>query len=342
MNQTKINKILIVVIIFLFGSLLYTGLVIKEKSKTPSINIPSAPEINYAPNEWKTWTDNFYSKSTGENFSYKLQYPRDFDVLRGDSASGGLIGDPAVQLAFPEDAFQTPRTNYGGAYLTISIGTDKPSLDNCYKKPSHMKLPAASAKFSDTQLINGRIFYTDTFQDLAAGSVYDSKIYRVLVDGRCFEAVQTIHTGNIANYPAGTATEFDQSKAMSILNQMLDTLTITTSTNAVSFEQKLAACNAIPHNSTQKIVATTRLFINLPKDIYPDEEHNLKFSTVSGNARAVRLGNCGSSGTGCQSTPECWSYYCQFDGNGEVALSVKSAIKDMPDYFVRFIVGSTQ
>jgi len=59
MNQTKINKILIVVIIFLFGSLLYAWFVIKEKSETPSI-IPSAPEISYSPNEWKTWEDNYY------------------------------------------------------------------------------------------------------------------------------------------------------------------------------------------------------------------------------------------------------------------------------------------
>ena len=229
MNQTKINKIFIIVVIFLLGLLLYVSAT-KTKQVITSIDTACTPEISYAPNEWKTWEDNYYSKSTGENFSYKLRYPRDFDVLRGDSASGGLIGNPAVQLAFPEDAFQTPRTNYGGTYLTISIGTDKPSLDNCYKKPSHMVLLGANAELSDTQLINGRIFYTGTFQDFAAGSVYDSKIYRALVDGRCFEAVQTIHTGNIVNYPAGTATEFDQSKAMNILNQMLETLTIAIST----------------------------------------------------------------------------------------------------------------
>lgn len=230
MNQTKINKILIVVVIFLFVSLFYAWLVIKEKSEMSSTNISSVTEISYSPNEWKTWEDNYYSKTTGESFSYKLRYPRDFDIFRGGDASGGLSGNPAVRLAFPEDAFQTPRTNYGGAYLVISIGTDKLSLDNCYKKPSHMVLLAANAKFSDTQLINGRIFYTDTFRDFAAGSVYDSKIYRVLIDDRCFEVVQTIHTGNISNYPAGTATEFDQSKAINILNQMLGTLTIATST----------------------------------------------------------------------------------------------------------------
>lgn len=352
-NKKIILGITVGIIIFLFGSLLYTGLVIKEKSGTPSINIPSAPEISYAPNEWKTWEDNYYSKTTGENFSYKLRYPRDFDVLQGDSASGGLIGNPAVQLAFPEDAFQTPRTNYGGAYLTISIGTDKPSLDNCYKRPSRMKLLGAKAKLSDTQVINGRIFYTDTFKDFAAGSIFDSRIYRILVDGRCFEVAQTIHTGNISNYPAGTATKFDQSKAMNILNQMLGTLTIETvqPISGVVLTGKIAACypknencsacQLILNNSVQQIVETSRRFVNVPKDFYPKEIGSY-FTTVSGNATAGFIGSGGLPGEGVNTTPDCWSTYFEFDGNGEVDLRVKSTKKGVPDYFVRFIVGPTQ
>jgi len=44
MNQTKINKIFIIVVIFLFASLFYTWFVIKEKSGIPSTNVASAPE----------------------------------------------------------------------------------------------------------------------------------------------------------------------------------------------------------------------------------------------------------------------------------------------------------
>lgn len=113
-------------------------------------------------------------------------------------------------------------------------------------------------------------------------------------------------------------------------------------TNTASFEQKLAACHAIPHNSTQKVVDTTRLFINLPKDIYPDKEHNLQFKTVSGNAFAGWISNAGPPGEAFEATPECWSYYYEFGGKGEVDLTVKSAVAEMPDYFVRFIVVPTQ
>ncbi|BCX16113.1 MAG: hypothetical protein KatS3mg098_342 [Candidatus Parcubacteria bacterium] len=113
-------------------------------------------------------------------------------------------------------------------------------------------------------------------------------------------------------------------------------------TNLPSFEQKLAACHAIPNNSTQKVVETTRLFINLPKDIYPDKEDNLHFKTISGNASAGWISNGGPLGEAWEATPDCWSYYYEFDGQGEVDLSVKSGREEVPDYFVRFIVVSTQ
>lgn len=224
MNQTRVNKLLVVVVIFLIVSLTYVWVVRKEKSGIPSTNTAVTSEISYAPNEWKTWTDNFYSESSGENFSYELRYPRDFDVLGGESAFGGFIGKNDVNLAFPKDAFQTPKTNYGEAYLAISVGTDKLSLDGCYENP------ITGEQFSDTEVINGTMFHSGSIQDSAAGNIYDSKIYRVLVDGRCLEIARTIHTSNISNYPAGTVTEFDQANAISVLDQMIGTLTIATST----------------------------------------------------------------------------------------------------------------
>jgi len=109
-----------------------------------------------------------------------------------------------------------------------------------------------------------------------------------------------------------------------------------------SFEQKLAACKAIPHGSTQTIAETTRLFVNIPKDIYPEKENNLKFSTVSGNAMAGYVSNGGLPGEAFEASSECWSYYVEFNGNGEVDLTVKSVINGMPDYLVHFIIGTVE
>ncbi len=111
--------------------------------------------------------------------------------------------------------------------------------------------------------------------------------------------------------------------------------------NNISLAQELSACNAIPYKSTQEVAETTRLFINLPKSIYP-KDMSAYFTTVSGNATAGYVSNGGLPGEAFEATPKCWSTYYEFDGNGEVDLRVKSTRKDMPDYFVRFFVGSGQ
>lgn len=108
------------------------------------------------------------------------------------------------------------------------------------------------------------------------------------------------------------------------------------------YEEKMTACLSLPNGSVQKIAETTRIFINLPRDVYPNRDYNLKFIIADGNATAGWISNAGPYGEAFQSTPDCWSYYYEFDGKGEIDLNVKSAINGMPDYFVRFIVGSEE
>src|SRR5450756_2378554 len=113
------------------------------------------------------------------------------------------------------------------------------------------------------------------------------------------------------------------------------------STSTISDDGKVLLCGGIPNGSTQNITETTRLFINLPKDIYPDKEHNLQFKTASGNATAMWVSNAGpyGEGYGAEVNPDCWSYYYEFDVSGEVDLTVKNATKNAPNYYVRFIVS---
>ncbi len=101
------------------------------------------------------------------------------------------------------------------------------------------------------------------------------------------------------------------------------------------------ACRPISNNSVQYMKETARQFINLPKDIYPYKNISSYFTTVSGNATAGYVSNGGLPGEGLEATPECWSTYFEFGGTGEVVLKVKSVIKGMSDYFVRFIVVPT-
>lgn len=101
----------------------------------------------------------------------------------------------------------------------------------------------------------------------------------------------------------------------------------------VSQEGKLLLCGGIPDGSVENLTETTRLFVNLPKDVYPDKDHNLSFKTVVGDARANWISNAGPYGEAFEASPDCWSYYYEFDGKGEVDLSAKNS-----DYKIRFMV----
>jgi len=109
----------------------------------------------------------------------------------------------------------------------------------------------------------------------------------------------------------------------------------------ISADTKILVCGGFPNGSTQKLTETSRVFINLPKDIFPDKDKNIQFKTVSGNAGASWVPNGGPYGEGFGTPIEsCWSYYYEFDGIGQVDLSSKDI--NNKDYIVHFIVSQTQ
>lgn len=107
-----------------------------------------------------------------------------------------------------------------------------------------------------------------------------------------------------------------------------------------NYEAQLSACNALPNHSVQREVETDRLFIDLPKSIYPTDVRGY-FTTVSGDAKASYVSNGGPPGEGLRSSATCSSTYFEFDGVGEVDLNVPS-LSGAPGYSVRFLVEPTK
>jgi len=105
-----------------------------------------------------------------------------------------------------------------------------------------------------------------------------------------------------------------------------------------SLDQRLAECGSLPNGSTQNVVETTRMFINIPKDLYPD----VNLQTTSHGATAGYISNGGPYGSaiGGQGKPNCWSYYFGFDGTGTVDIASKSGMSGVPDYLIHFIVSA--
>lgn len=100
------------------------------------------------------------------------------------------------------------------------------------------------------------------------------------------------------------------------------------------YAQRMAECGAV-QGSSLRVADTSRLFINLPKDLYPDKQ----LLIVSKGATAGSISNAGPYGEafGAQGRPNCWSYYFEFDlpagsASGQVELHSPSAVMGVPDY----------
>lgn len=184
---------------------------------------PNATGSSYATDAWKTYVSGFYDKQTGSYAGVSFSYPRDFDVREGENASGGFAGTPIVQVRFPEDAYQVPKSNFGEAYMTVSSGNDQKTVSSCFDFSSVQRATASV----ESRTVNGTLFKFATTTDVGAGNIYDSWVYRTEYKQRCYEFALTVHTGNIHNYPSGTVVQFDQSRAFSILDQIFETVKFT-------------------------------------------------------------------------------------------------------------------
>ena len=100
---------------------------------------------------------------------------------------------------------------------------------------------------------------------------------------------------------------------------------------------KIAACDPTLNNSVQHVRETTRIFISVPKDLYPKELFRYA-TTINGQATMGWISNGGLPGLAFARSPGCWSTYVEFDGGGEIDLRIPSIIIGVPDYYVRFIV----
>lgn len=99
-------------------------------------------------------------------------------------------------------------------------------------------------------------------------------------------------------------------------------------------DRRIAECGGFANGRTITATETTRLFVNVPRDIYPSptiEPH-------SGTMGYVSNGGPYGEAMGSQGKPNCWSTYFEFGGKGSVDLTAKSAKSGIKDYVVHFNV----
>jgi hypothetical protein len=148
-----------------------------------------------------------------------LSYPPDFVVESGTGLGGGYIGTSVLKVAFPGGYFDAENTNFVEAFILISKTANQDALSRC-------------ADFTDVQnsvseiggrVVRGVSFRTLTALGVAAGSRYESRLYRAVRGDQCFEIALTLHTGDRENY-SPPVREFEKSQAFDVLEDILSTV----------------------------------------------------------------------------------------------------------------------
>jgi hypothetical protein len=150
---------------------------------------------------------------TNTDFGFVFNYDKNYALdISGNQAN--FFKNPGVSLvsaSIPQSFY--PKTNFGLANLTIAVQTK-----------STQKACEASAK---TEQINGTTFHVSEESGAAAGTYYQSKIYRIFQNQHCFEVSLTTGIANIGNFEPGTTTEVDANNVWKRLDEMLMTFKFT-------------------------------------------------------------------------------------------------------------------
>ena len=131
-----------------------------------------------------------------------------------------LTQTPVVAFTLPEELFAGTNLGEAGVYVGASSSAEATSKWN---------VPVADSAETSVGMveINGVTFAVFTSVEPAAGNIYEERVYRTLHAGICFEVVELLHSGNIANYPPSIK-EFDRAKFEGYLEAMMRTFAFTT------------------------------------------------------------------------------------------------------------------
>lgn len=147
------------------------------------------------------------------DYGVALAYPEFYKV---SEPAVFYLESPLLALSTPENF--RPGTNLVDGILTLSTG----AASGCYRG-----INDPSRSLTEQEKIGGVVFYKDTMVGAAAGNTYDSQIYRTVQNSRCYEAVLTVHTGNIGNYEPGTVSEVDKIDIFVALRKVLENISFT-------------------------------------------------------------------------------------------------------------------
>jgi hypothetical protein len=194
---------------------------ISSPTRVSTPGVAPGAEYYQDPAEWQTDANN-----TAGGFS--IAYPIDFNAQDNYSATpsadwqldaNGTAGIQYFTLTVPS-AFE-PQTNFADATLTVGASANGTAVAQCLA-PDASGGPTTA---TSSAMVNGVPFTIFKFSGAGAGNYYDTTSYRTLHAGKCYAVEYTIHSGQIANYPASYNLQpFDEQKIDSLMQGIVGTL----------------------------------------------------------------------------------------------------------------------
>ena len=147
---------------------------------------------------------------------FTMMYPERAEKRNTFDGFLPLTRTSVVGFSLPKDLFQGTNLSEAGVFVGA---TSTPNIvDNCLQPAA-----ASNEATSSVTTFNGTIWNVYRSTGAAAGNIYDETAYRTVHGKYCFEVVELLHSGTIANYPAGSVTQFDMAKFSDILESIVQT-----------------------------------------------------------------------------------------------------------------------
>jgi hypothetical protein len=167
-----------------------------------------------------------HREDTGWSIAYPIDFPtNDIYGPKPDTdwslSANGAPGIRQFTLQVPK-LFE-PQTNFADALLTVGVSRNNTALKTCLAPIGS----GGAAGTVSTTTINGIPFAVSTGTGAGAGNFYETTSYHALHAGQCFAVEYTIHSTQIANYPAEYGLhEFDPTKIRTLLDKIVGTFRI--------------------------------------------------------------------------------------------------------------------
>ena len=194
------------------------GYAIYESQSVSTVAIPSTTATTTAANLPDIIPGTPSVMYQDPQYGFSIYYPST-TVLKTTGFDGFLPVAKTPVIAFSLDTNLFSGTNLVEAGVYIGATTSPSIVASCIG----VRSSSGETQASSTAVIGGTTFAVFDSTGAGAGNIYQEKAFRTVNQGTCFEIVEMLHSGQLANYPAGKATAFDEARFSGILDAMVNT-----------------------------------------------------------------------------------------------------------------------